>query len=309
MPSPALVIEDLTVAYSGRTVVDHLSLVAEAGGITAVLGPNGAGKTTTIECAEGLRRPDSGTITVLGDAAGSDRARSRVGVMLQDGGLPMARRVREVLALAAAMHASPLPVADLLARLGLDVVATTPVRRLSGGQRQRLALAVAVIGRPELVFLDEPSAGLDPHARQDVWELVRELRSDGVGIVLTTHLIEEADALADQVHVLVDGRLVESGTPADLIARHAGSDSQRLRLARPLSEGEAIELRTAVTAVGHDVTLDADGADLLVRGPATPALTLAIAEWCDRSDVLLRSLQVGDGTLEHAYLTITAAPR
>ncbi|WP_454300623.1 ABC transporter ATP-binding protein [Salana multivorans] len=196
MPAAALEISDLLVRYGPRTVVDGLSLTAESGRVTAVLGPNGAGKTTTIECAEGLRRPTGGTIRVLGHAPGSPAARRCTGVMLQDGGLPLGRTAGEVVALAAALHPGTLSGPELLERLGLTAVARTPVRRLSGGQRQRLAFAVALCPQPDLLFLDEPSAGLDPHGRREVWDLVRERRSAGSAVVLTTHLLEEAQELS-----------------------------------------------------------------------------------------------------------------
>ena len=160
------------------------------GSVTAVLGPNGAGKTTTVECCEGYRRPDSGTVRVLGldPVRDTERLRPRIGVMLQGGGIPQGVRAVEMLRHVARLHAHPLPVDMLVERLGLDVRRRTPYRRLSGGQQQRLSLALAVVGRPEVVFLDEPTAGLDPQARQATWQLVRDLRRDGASIVLTTHL-------------------------------------------------------------------------------------------------------------------------
>jgi ABC-2 type transport system ATP-binding protein len=201
-------------------VVRGLSLTAARGRLTAVLGPNGAGKTTTIECCEGLRRPDAGTIEVLGRdraARGADAPlRERVGVMLQDGGLPLAPKAGSVLAHLARLHAQPLDPVALLERLGLADVARTSVRRLSGGQRQRLALAGAIVGRPDLVFLDEPSAGLDPQSRLAVWDLLRELRAGGTSLVLTTHLMNEAEELADHVVIIDAGRVIAEGTPAEL---------------------------------------------------------------------------------------------
>lgn len=307
MPSPALAIDDLTVAYGGRVVVDHLSLSADAGRVTAVLGPNGAGKTTTIECAEGLRRPDSGTITVLGHPAGSSPARARVGVMLQDGGLPMARTATEVLSLVAAMHGRSRDVDPLLARLDLTDVARTPVRRLSGGQRQRVSLGAAILAEPDLLFLDEPSAGLDPQSRRLVWDLVRSLRDGGAAVVLTTHLLEEAEALADVVHVLAAGRLVASGSPHELIERFAGPDTVRLRPVSPLSDDAVARLAHAVgaatVAVGRG---SGSGALVTLRHEPTPAFVAAITTWCAEEDVRLRSLDVGGGTLEDAYLELTA---
>ncbi|HEX7805060.1 MAG TPA: ABC transporter ATP-binding protein, partial [Cellulomonas sp.] len=179
--SPAVEIRGLVKRYDGRAVVDGLDLVADAGRITAVLGPNGAGKTTTIECCEGLRVPDGGTVRVLGlDPRIDARALSpRVGVMLQDGGLPNTQRAGDVLQHVSRMYAEPADTGELTERLGLASFARTSVRRLSGGQRQRLALAVALVGRPRLVFLDEPSAGLDPQARRAVWDLIGELSDDG----------------------------------------------------------------------------------------------------------------------------------
>ena len=224
---PALVVSGLVKRYGGRAVVDGLSLTARAGEVTAVLGPNGAGKTTAIECCEGLRIPDAGVVRVLGRDPVADAAalRPRVGVMLQDGGLPSGARALEALRHVAAMYATPRPVQDLVERLGIASFARTSVRRLSGGQRQRLALACAVVGRPELVFLDEPSAGLDPQSRRAVWDLVAELRSDGVAVVLTTHLMDEAESLADVVHVVDHGKVIASGTVPELLASDAGAET------------------------------------------------------------------------------------
>ncbi|MGC5617132.1 ABC transporter ATP-binding protein [Georgenia sp. Z1491] len=216
----ALEVRELRRAYGGRPAADGIDLTAAAGEVTALLGPNGAGKTTTVECCVGLRRPDSGTIRVLGldrsDPASAAPLREFVGVMLQDGGLPMAPRAGDVLTHVSRMYDRPLDPGELLERLDLTSSARTPVRRLSGGQRQRLALACAVVGRPRLVFLDEPSAGLDPRSRRETWALVRELRSDGVAIVLTTHLMDDAEELADQVVVVDAGTVVATGAPGEL---------------------------------------------------------------------------------------------
>lgn len=306
MPTAALEISDLLVRYGRRTVVDGLSLVAGRGRVTAVLGPNGAGKTTTIECAEGLRHPTAGTISVLGHAPGSPDARRRTGVMLQDGGLPLGRSVRDVMELAVSLHPGAHSGAELLERVGLADAAGTAVRRLSGGQRQRLALAVALCSEPDLIFLDEPSAGLDPHGRRTVWELVRERRDAGSAVVLTTHLLEEAEELADVVHVLVAGRIVASGSPVELIARYAGSDTLRLVLARQLTDREERALRERVApdrldlAAGSYVVRGAEGA-----GAGQTALIRTIATWCDEAGVLILGLRTGGGTLEHAYLALT----
>ncbi|MGG5257219.1 ABC transporter ATP-binding protein [Phycicoccus avicenniae] len=212
--APAVLVHDLRRAYGSRTAVDGASWSAAHGRVCAVLGPNGAGKTTTVECLEGLRRPDSGEVRVLGTDPWRAPAahRAAVGVMLQDGGLPTTARPLPLLRHLAALHASPWPVDELAARLGIDDFARTTVRRMSGGQRQRVALAAALVGRPEVLFLDEPTAGLDPHARLDVWDLVRAEADRGVCVVLTTHSFEEAERIADDVVVLAAGRVAAAGT-------------------------------------------------------------------------------------------------
>jgi ABC-2 type transport system ATP-binding protein len=204
--------------YGDVVAVDGLDLVIERGTITSVLGPNGAGKTTTLETCEGYRRPQSGSVRVLGLDPVAQRRQllPRIGVMLQQGGAWSGVHAMEMLRHVASLHAHPLDVDALGERLGLGPCGRTPYRRLSGGQQQRLGLAMAVVGRPELVFVDEPTAGLDPQARHTTWDLLRELRLAGVTVVLTTHYIEEAERLADSVHIIDRGRLVMSGTPAEL---------------------------------------------------------------------------------------------
>jgi ABC-2 type transport system ATP-binding protein len=199
---------------------------AHPGEITAVLGPNGAGKTTTMECLEGLTRPTSGTAEVLGAdpwTAGPGH-RARVGVMLQDGGLPNGTKPLRLLRHLAALYADPVPVDDLARGLGIDQFAGTTIRRLSGGQKQRVALACALIGNPEVVFLDEPTAGLDPHARLDVWDLLRTTRERGVAVVVTTHSFEEAERLADRIVIIDAGSVVASGTLDELCVTESLED-------------------------------------------------------------------------------------
>ena len=204
--------------------------------MTAVLGPNGAGKTTTLETCEGYRRPQRGTVRVLGLDPWRDarRLRPRVGVMLQSGGVYPAVKAGEMLRHVAALHAHPLEPDVLLEQVGLSGAGTTAYRRLSGGQQQRLSLAMAVVGRPELVFLDEPTAGLDPQARRATWDLVGDLRRDGVTVVLSTHYMDEAEQLADQVVVVDHGRVVATGSPRELMASGAQST---LRFRGPTPDG------------------------------------------------------------------------
>ena len=214
--SGAVHVSDLRRSFGTTRAVDGASWAADAGTVTAVLGPNGAGKTTTVECLEGLQRPDGGRVRVLGTdpwGAGPEH-RARVGVMLQDGGLPTTSRPVPLLRHLAALYAAPVPVDELVARLGIDAFAGTTVRRMSGGQRQRVALAGALLPRPDVLFLDEPTAGLDPHARLDVWDLVRAEAARGACVVLTTHSFEEAERVADRVVIVAAGKVVADGSLA-----------------------------------------------------------------------------------------------
>jgi ABC-2 type transport system ATP-binding protein len=208
------------VRHFGRVAAcDGMSWSATAGAVTAVLGPNGAGKTTAVECAVGLQRPDAGAVAVLGADPwrGSTARRARVGVMLQSGGLPTGATPLRLLRHLAGLYADPAPVDELAHRLGVDRFARTTVRRLSGGEHQRLALAAALVGRPDVVFLDEPTAGLDPHGRLDVYDLLDEVRSAGTTVVVTTHSFEEADRLADHLVIVSAGRTVAEGSPAEVV--------------------------------------------------------------------------------------------
>jgi ABC-2 type transport system ATP-binding protein len=301
--SPAVTVSALVKRYRGRAVVDGLDLVAPAGAVTAVLGPNGAGKTTTVECCEGLRRPDGGAVRVLGGDPVRDGAalRPRVGVMLQDGGLPAAVPAGRVLRHFAAMYARPRGLGELSAALGLDAFARTPVRRLSGGQRQRLALAVAVVGRPELAFLDEPSAGLDPQARIAVWDLVRGLRDAGTSVVLTTHLMADAEALADHVVVMDGGRAVAAGTVAELVG-DGGSVEVTLRGTAPVDA--AASLAAALVAVGGPTVASLGPGVLEVRTPGEPAVLHAVTGWAVDAGVVV-DLRPTRRTLEDAFLDLT----
>jgi len=204
--------------YGAKVAVNELSLLVERDSITAVLGPNGAGKTTTLETCEGYRRPHSGMVRVLGLDPQKQRREllPRIGVMLQNGGAWSGIHAVEMLHHMSKLHANPLTVDLLVDRLGLESCGNTPYRRLSGGQQQRLGLAMAMIGRPELLFVDEPTAGMDPAARRTTWQLLTELKQDGVTVVLTTHYLDEAEALADQIHIMDSGRVIASGSPEQL---------------------------------------------------------------------------------------------
>ena len=287
--------------YGPVTAVDGLTLTAGAGQVTAVLGPNGAGKTTTIEVCEGYRRIDSGTVRILGlDPMRAAALRPRVGVMLQSGGIPPAVPALEYLKTLSRFHVKPHEPAWLLDIVGLSDIAKTPYKRLSGGQQQRLSLAAAVIGRPELVFLDEPTAGLDPQARHATWDLVSALRHDGVGVVLTTHFMDEAERLADHVVIIDHGRAVAAGSPGELTGSagqlrfraEPGLDTDNLLAALP--PGSAAKESPA----GHYL-IEVDG------GVIQPALLAAVTAWCADRLVLPSSVRIESRTLEDVFLELT----
>ncbi len=298
---PAVEVTGLVKRYGRTVAVDGLSLRAELAAVTAILGPNGAGKTTTVEICEGYRRPDGGQVSVLGLDPATDgrRLRPRVGVMLQAGGIPPAVRPGEYLRVMAGFHAHPLDPAMLLDRLGLTGSVRTPFKRLSGGQQQRLSLAAAVVGRPELVFLDEPTAGLDPQARHATWDLISGLRAAGAAVILTTHHMEEAQRLADQVAIIDHGRLVVSGTPAELTGTagqlrfraEPGLDTDGLLAALP--PGSAAKESPA----GHYVVEVPDRVD--------PRLLAAVTAWCAEHGVLAQDLRIESRTLEDVFLELT----
>ncbi|MEQ4500624.1 MULTISPECIES: ABC transporter ATP-binding protein [Nocardioides] len=290
--------------YGDKTAVDSLSLRVPRGSVTAVLGPNGAGKTTTLETCEGYRRPQAGTVRVLGLDPVRDRREllPRIGVMLQGGGAWSGVRAMEMLRHVAALHAHPLDPALLSERLGLGECGRTPYRRLSGGQQQRLGLALALVGRPELVFVDEPTAGMDPAVRRSVWDLLEELRGDGVTVVLTTHYMEEAERLADLVHIIDHGRLVVSGSPLEL-TRGGAVSTIRLVVTRPFPPG-APESLTAALGPGTEVRL-LDSLSLQVTGPADASTLARVSRWCEDNAVLPESLTLGTRTLEDVFLDLT----
>ncbi|HEY9411254.1 MAG TPA: ABC transporter ATP-binding protein [Jiangellaceae bacterium] len=298
---PAVEIDGLVKSYGPLTAVGELSLTVATGTITALLGPNGAGKTTTVECCEGYRRPDSGSVRVLGldPVRDGSALRPRVGVMLQEGaGLYPGARAVELIRHLAGLHARPLPVDDLVERLRLDETGRTPIRRLSGGQRQRVALAAALVGRPELVFLDEPTAGLDPQARHETWDLLGELRADGVTVVLTTHLIDEAERLADDVAIIDHGRLVTHGPPAELTR----DDHDGVQFDGP----PRLPLTSLRAALPEDaVVTEVVPGRYRIEAVVDPQLLATLTSWCAANGVLAHGLDVGKRTLEDVFLEVT----
>ncbi|MFI0899899.1 ABC transporter ATP-binding protein [Streptomyces sp. NPDC020983] len=298
---PAVEVAGLVKRYGARAAVDGLDLVVPRGSVTAVLGPNGAGKTTTVEVCEGYRRPDSGSVRVLGLDPVTEGAalRPRIGVMLQSGGVYPGARAEEMLRHTAALHARPVDPALLIERLGLESCGRTAYRRLSGGQQQRLALAMAVVGRPELVFLDEPTAGLDPQARRATWDLVRELRADGVSVVLTTHFMDEAEQLADQVVIIDAGRAIARGTPEELC--RGGAEGTLRFTGRPgLDLGSLLKALPDGTAAA-----ELGPGSYRVEGHVDPQLLATVTSWCAQHGVLPEGLAVERRTLEDVFLELT----
>lgn len=304
MPSsPAVEVSGLVMRYGEKTAVDQLDLVVARNTITAVLGPNGAGKTTTLETCEGYRRPQQGSVRVLGLDPIADRRDllPRIGVMLQGSGAWSGARAMEMLEHIAKLHAHPLDTGMLADRLGLHDCGKTPYRRLSGGQQQRLGLAMAVVGRPEVVFVDEPTAGMDPQARRDTWDLLTELRDDGVTVVLTTHYMDEAERLADQIHIIDHGRMIASGSPLELT--RGGTSTIRLVVTKPFPEGAPASLQAAL---GDQVEVTAiSDVSLLVTGPADHTTLARVSRWCEEQGVLPESLNLGQRNLEDVFLEIT----
>jgi ABC-2 type transport system ATP-binding protein len=304
MSSTAAAIEILGLEkrYGTTIAVDGLSLSVAPGEVFGLLGPNGAGKTSTVEVLEGYRRADRGSVRVLGldPIADGPALRPRIGVMLQEGGLAPGMRPFEVLRLFAAFYDQADDPSRLLEIVGLQEQRDTTIRRLSGGQRQRLSLALALVGRPECVFLDEPTAGMDPHARAGTWDLVRELRSRGVTVVLTTHAMDEAEHLCDRVAIVDRGRLVACGTPAELTAG-AAADETSFSTAIPLARADL----AAALHLDESSISEPRPNEYVIAAAATPALVADLATWLRDHDVTIGELRGGRRSLEEVFLRLT----
>ncbi|WP_329499485.1 ABC transporter ATP-binding protein [Kitasatospora herbaricolor] len=292
-------VNGLRKAYGGRPVVDGISFTVEEGEIFGILGPNGAGKTTTVECVEGLRVPDAGTVRVAGldPVADHRQVTELLGAQLQESELQSALTVREALELYRGCYPRPADWRPLAERLGLTAHLDTRFGKLSGGRRQRLFIALALIGNPRVVVLDELTTGLDPRARRDTWELIEDVRASGVTVLLVTHFMAEAQRLCDRVALLGAGRVVALDTPAGLIARSSGATVISFVPSRPLDERELAHL-PGLTAVGHR-----DGRLVVTGSDETADATVSLLA---RHGITARHLRITDATLDDAFLDLTA---
>jgi ABC-2 type transport system ATP-binding protein len=297
--SPAIEVQDLTVRYGELTAVDGISFALWPGTITALLGPNGAGKTTTIETLEGYKRPTTGTVRVLGLDPTADHSRlvPRIGVMLQEGGVYTGIKPIEMLRLFASYYDDPHDPDELLDRVGLTDRRTATWRHLSGGEKQRLSLALALIGRPELAFLDEPTAGIDPAGRRILRDVIASLRTEGVTVLLTTHDLDEAERLADHVLIIDHGRLLTEGTPAEL--RAVGGNEEFRFGAQPHLDVVALGAH-----IGAPVTEPESGEYLVACAPS-PTTVAALTAWLAERDIALGDLRAERQSLEDVFLRLT----
>ncbi|MFF0744065.1 ABC transporter ATP-binding protein [Streptomyces sp. NPDC004111] len=295
---PLIEVSELRKSYAGRPVVDGVSFTVEEGEIFGILGPNGAGKTTTVECVSGLRTPDGGTVRVAGldPVADHDRVTRLLGAQLQESELQPKILVREALELYAAFYPNPADWRPLAERLGLAAKLTTRFGKLSGGQKQRLSIALALIGNPKVVVLDELTTGLDPRARRDTWQLIEDVRAQGVTVLLVTHFMEEAQRLCDRIAVIDKGRVAALDTPAGLIGRSASSTVITFTPSAPLGPED-------LAALPEAASVDRKGEQLTITG--TDATVNAVITLLARRRITARQLRVTDATLDDAFLDLT----
>ena len=296
---PAVSVRGLVRSYGSVRAVDGVNFEVDAGEVFALLGPNGAGKTTTIEILEGFRERDAGEVRVLGidpgDRRSGRRLRSQLGVVLQELAVEPFLSVRQVLERNAGYYPAPRPVGEVIELIGLAEKADAKVKTLSGGQQRRLDVGLGIVGNPALLFLDEPTTGLDPAGRRASWELVRRLAVEGTTVILTTHYMEEAEALADQVAIIASGKIVAHGPPASLGGRDQGAATIRFQLPAGLTPADL-----PVAVVG-------DGPSVELRTDRELETLYELTRWALEHEVRLTGLTVSRHTLEHVYLQLTGA--
>ncbi|KOT97988.1 sulfate ABC transporter ATPase [Streptomyces sp. NRRL F-4711] len=297
---PVIEVTDLRKSYGGRPVIDGVSFAVEEGEIFGVLGPNGAGKTTTVECVEGLRVPDAGRVRVTGldPVADHRRVAEVLGAQLQQSELQPKLTVREALELYAAFYPKPADWRPLAERLDLAPMLDTRFGKLSGGQKQRLFIALALVGDPRVVVLDELTTGLDPRARRETWQLIEDIRAGGVTVLLVTHFMEEAQRLCDRIAVIDRGRVAALDTPAGLIRRSAGATVISFTPSEPLREADLRALPELASAKSEDGRVTLSGTDETVN---------AVITLLARTRVTAHQLRVTDTTLDGAFLDLTEA--
>jgi len=291
---------DLVKHYGDVRAVDGISFQAPEASVFTLLGPNGAGKTTTLEILEGIREPDSGEIEVFGARLRrvTRAVKQRMGVLLQDGGFEPYLRVREIMKLFASFFENPVPVDEVLSQVALADKAGALVRTLSGGQRQRLAVGAALVNDPELVFLDEPTTGLDPQARRNMWSIVTDLKDRGKTVILTTHYMEEAEALSDLVCIMDHGVIIAQGTPRELTQDFGEETMIEFR-----GEDLLPEPLERLRACCKDFRVD--GATVTLETEDLPATMESLLAWSREQDVQLRNLIVRQPNLEDVFLSLT----
>ncbi|MGH9128813.1 MAG: ABC transporter ATP-binding protein [Acidimicrobiales bacterium] len=302
----AIEVQDLVVRYGSVTAVDGVSLRAELGQVVALLGPNGAGKTSTVEALEGYRRPAGGRVRVLGlDPEGDHRALvGQIGVMLQQGGPYPRLSARRALRLYASYYPEAADPEELVELAGLGLVADVPFRRLSGGEQRRVSLALALVGRPRVAFLDEPTAGVDPAGRLAIRSVVLGLRDAGACVLLTTHELDEAQRLADEVVIIDHGRVLASGAPAALMAGGGGGAGGEIRFGAPAG----LDVGALGAAMSAGVVEESPG-EYRVDTEPTPAAVAALTAWLAERDLPLADLRAGRQTLEDVFLRLTGRGR
>ena len=299
MPTPVITVTNLRKSYGSTVAVDDVSLEVREGEIFGLIGPNGAGKTTTMECIEGHRKPDRGTIEVLGldPLRDASALRQRIGVQHQEAHLQKRIKVWEAVDLWSSLYASTVDADDLLKRLGLDAKRNAWFMTLSGGQKQRLFVALALIHDPEVVFLDELTTGLDPQARRAIWGLVTDIRARGKTVFLSTHLMEEAERLCDRLAIIEHGRVIEMGTPAELVSKHC---PERRVIFTSEGDGVADKLNEAfgahaVATEGSVHTLQGQGDDFVTE----------VIHVVARDEIRVRGFRTETPTLEDVFLKLT----
>jgi ABC-2 type transport system ATP-binding protein len=293
----AIVCDGLAKRYGDIVAVDDVSFTVERGEVFVLLGRNGAGKTTTVEIIEGLREADDGTVEVFGKEPTHAEVRAQIGVMPQRGDLYAGIKTEEAVRLFASFYDEPTDPDDLLARLDLERVRRSTYRRLSGGEKRRLSLALALVGRPKVAFLDEPTSEMDVEGRATTWGLVRKMRDEGAAVVLTTHELDEVERLADRVGILREGRLVALGSPSELASDRLPEITVSLQ--------SAIDTVTLASFLGTKIETLHDNTYRLTGAAPDPSLVSRLTTWLAARGVLVRTLRVGGRSLEEVYMELT----